>query len=305
MIKVRVPATSANMGPGFDSLGVALNLYNIFGFRETEQGVSFNGFPEEFCNEDNIIYQAMLKCFDKAGYKPNGIEISTLKQDIPVSRGLGSSSSCIVGGLVGANEILGQKFSRDEILQMAVEIEGHPDNVAPAVFGNMIIAVTEDEKVYHQKINVSERISFVSIIPNFRLSTSEAREVLPKEITLKDGIYNVGRASLLVAAISNENLELLRYACKDSFHEKYRSSLINGFNEVKEEVYRVGGIASYLSGAGPTIMAISTKEDMEFSSKVKDFLNQRSLEWDVHELSVDKMGAIVLEGDEGCKEIIL
>jgi homoserine kinase len=305
MIRVRVPATSANMGPGFDSLGIALNLYNIFGFRETEEGLSFKGFPKEFSNKDNIVYQAMMKCFSKAGYKPRGIEISTLKQDIPVSRGLGSSSSCIVGGLVGANEILEKRFSRDEILEMAVEIEGHPDNVAPAVFGSMIVAVTEDKKVYHQKIKVNDEMRFVAIIPNFRLSTSEAREVLPKKISLKDGIYNVGRASLLVAAMSNGDLELLKYACKDSFHEKYRSSLINGFNEVKEEVYRVGGIASYLSGAGPTIMAISSKNDIEFRGRVEGFLNLKCLEWDVHELSVDKVGAIVLEGDEGCKEIIL
>lgn len=297
MIKVKVPATSANMGPGFDSLGVALNLYNVFGFREIESGLSFKGVPEEFCNEENIIYKAMMKCFNKAGYKPRGIEISTLKQDVPISRGLGSSSSCIVGGLVGANVILGEKFSKDEILQMAVEIEGHPDNVAPAVFGNMIIAITEGEKVYHQKINVSNKIRFVSIVPNFRLSTSKAREVLPKEISLKDGIYNVGRASLLVAAILNENFELLKYACKDAFHENYRSSLINGFYEVKEEIYRANGIASYLSGAGPTIMALSLNDNIEFSNKIKKFLKLKGLEWDVYELSVDKMGAIVLEGD--------
>ncbi|MDS0525068.1 homoserine kinase [Clostridium sp. SHJSY1] len=297
MIKVRVPATSANMGPGFDSLGVALNLYNIFGFREIEDGLSFKGVPEEFCNKENIIYQAMMKCFNKGGYKPKGIEISALKQAVPVSRGLGSSSSCIVGGLVGANELLGRKFSKDEILQMAVEIEGHPDNVAPAVFGDMIVAIMEDEKVYHQKINVCDKIRFVSIIPNFRLSTSEARSVLPKEISLKDGIYNVGRASLLVAAISNENLELLKYACKDSFHEKYRSNLIRGFDEVKKEVFRLEGIASYLSGAGPTIMAISLKENIGFSDKIKEFLKIKGLEWDVYELSVDKVGAIVLEGD--------
>lgn len=121
MITVRVPATSANMGPGFDTLGIALNLYNDFGFREIEDGLKFNGMPEEFCNEDNIIYKAMKYCFDKAGYKIKGLEISEIKQDVPVSRGLGSSSTCIVGGLVGANEILGKKFSEEELLEMAVE----------------------------------------------------------------------------------------------------------------------------------------------------------------------------------------
>ncbi|MBD7913022.1 homoserine kinase [Clostridium cibarium] len=305
MIKIRVPATSANMGPGFDSLGVALNLYNIFGFREIDNGLSFNGVPEEFCNEDNIVYKAMMKCFSKAGYKPKGIEISTLKQDIPVSRGLGSSSSCIVGGLVGANEILGKKFSQDEILEMAVEIEGHPDNVAPALLGNMVVAVTEEKKIYYQKINVNEKIKFIPIIPNFKLSTNEARKVLPSEISLNDGVYNVGRASLLVAAISNGNLELLKHACKDAFHEKYRSSLISGFYEVKEEIYKAQGLASYLSGAGPTIMALSLNQDREFKVKIQEFLKLKSLDWNVFELSVDKLGAIVLEGDEECKEIFL
>ena len=133
MIRVRVPATSANMGPGFDSIGIAVELYNEFGFEEIESGLKFNGVPEEFCNENNVVYEAMMLCFNKGKYNPKGLEISTIKQDIPISRGLGSSSSCIVAGLIGANAIMGNKFSKDEILQMAVEIEGHPDNIAPDV----------------------------------------------------------------------------------------------------------------------------------------------------------------------------
>lgn len=220
MITVRVPATSANMGPGFDTLGIALNLYNDFGFREIEDGLKFNGMPEEFCNEDNIIYKAMKYCFDKAGYKIKGLEISEIKQNVPVSRGLGSSSTCIVGGLVGANEILGKKFSEEELLEMAVEIEGHPDNVAPALLGGMVVAIVDENKTYYDKIDVKNGIKFISIIPNFRLSTEEARKVLPKEISLKDGVYNVSRAALMVACFSSGKYELLRYACKDAFHQK-------------------------------------------------------------------------------------
>lgn len=297
MIKVRVPATSANMGPGFDSLGIAVNLYNVFGFNEIDEGLVFNGFPEEFCNEDNIVYQAMIKCFDRAGYIPRGIEISIISQDVPVSRGLGSSSTCIVGGLVGANALMGNRLSEDDILEMAVQIEGHPDNVAPALLGGLVVAIMDDHKVYYEKVKVHDDIKFLPIVPNFRLSTSEAREVLPKQISLKDGVYNVGRAALLVAAMSAGNNSLLKYACKDCFHENYRSKLIKGFNEVREEVYRVGAIASYLSGAGPTIMTMFTADAEDALENIKQFLIKNNLSWDIHELSIDTVGAVIIEGE--------
>ncbi|AVK50348.1 MULTISPECIES: homoserine kinase [Clostridium] len=296
MITVRVPATSANMGPGFDTLGIALNLYNDFGFREIEDGLKFNGMPEEFCNEENIIYKAMKYCFDKAGYKIKGLEISEIKQDVPVSRGLGSSSTCIVGGLVGANEILGKKFSEEELLEMAVEIEGHPDNVAPALLGGMVVAIVDENKTYYDKIDVKSGIRFVSIIPNFRLSTEEARKVLPKEISLKDGVYNVSRAALMVACFSSGKYELLRYACKDAFHQNYRSKLIPGFEEVYNKSYELGALACYLSGAGPTIMAIIDEKDERFSNKLKEFLQIKGLEWNILELSLDNAGATIIEG---------
>lgn len=295
MIKVRVPATSANMGPGFDSIGIALQLYNVFGFSETEEGLTFKGVPEEFCNKNNIVYEAMMKCFDRGGYSPKGLEISTLIQDVPVSRGLGSSSTCIVGGLVGANEIMGKKFSQDEILEMAVEMEGHPDNVAPALLGGLVVAIIEEGRVYYEKINVHESIKFVPIIPDFRLSTKDAREVLPDKISLKDGVYNVGRAALLVAAMTSGKTELLKFACKDSFHENYRSKLIKGFEEVKSEAYRVGAMASYLSGAGPTIMTMISENQVDFSNKISKFLQGKGLDWALYELSIDIVGATVVE----------
>jgi homoserine kinase len=296
MIRVRVPATSANMGPGFDSLGIALNLYNEFEFRELEDGLKFNGMPKEFCNEKNIIYQAMKHCFDKAGYKIKGLEISENKQDVPVSRGLGSSSTCIVGGLVGANEILGKKFSDDELLEMAVEIEGHPDNVAPALLGGMVVAIVDENKTFYDKVNVKKGIKFVSIVPNFRLSTEKARKVLPKEISLKDGVYNVSRAALMVSSLSSGKFELIKYACKDAFHQNYRSKLIPGFEEVYNKSYELGAWGCYLSGAGPTIMAIIDEKDERFSNKLEEFLKEKGLEWDILELSLDNAGATIIEG---------
>lgn len=297
MIKVRVPATSANMGPGFDCMGIAVNLYNTFGFKEIEEGLKFSGMPEEFCNEDNVIYTAMKKCFEKANYKYKGLEINILNQDIPISRGLGSSSSCIVGGLIGANEIMGGKFSRDEIFEMAVEIEGHPDNVAPAVLGGMVVAIKDGDNFYYDKVKIKDDLKFVPIIPNFRLSTKEAREVLPTNLSMQDGVYNVGRAALMVSALNNGNYELLKYACKDAFHENYRSKLIRGFDDVKNEAYKNGALASFLSGAGPTIMAIISSEEKNFKHNIEKYLNEKSFCWDVHELSIDNEGAIIIEGE--------
>ena len=297
MITVRVPATSANMGPGFDSLGIALKLYNDFGFRELEEdGLKFKGMPEEFCNENNIIYQAMKHCFDKAGYKIKGLEISELTQDVPVSRGLGSSSTCIVGGLVGANEILGKKFSDKELLEMAVEIEGHPDNVAPALLGGMVVAIVDENKTFYDKVDVKKGIKFVSIIPDFRLSTKKARGVVPQQISLKDGVYNVSRAALMVACFSSGKYDLIKYACKDAFHQNYRAKLIPGFEEVYNKSYELGALGCYLSGAGPTIMAIINEEDERFSNKLREYLKIKGLEWDILELSIDDAGATIIEG---------
>ena len=252
--------------------------------------------PEEFCNDNNIIYQAMKYCFDKAGYKIKGLEISELKQGVPVSRGLGSSSTCIVGGLVGANEILRKKFSEEELLEMAVEIEGHPDNVAPALLGGMVVAIVDENKTFYDKVDVKKGIKFVSIIPNFRLSTKKARGVVPQQISLKDGVYNVSRAALMVACFSSGKYDLIKYACKDAFHQNYRAKLIPGFEEVYNKSYELGALGCYLSGAGPTIMAIINEEDERFSNKLREFLKIKGLEWDILELSIDDAGATIIEG---------
>lgn len=296
-IRVKVPATSANMGPGFDSLGIALNLYNEFEFEEIESGLEFSGMPKEFCNENNIIYTSMKFCFDKAGYKTKGLKISEIKQDVPVSRGLGSSSTCIVGGLVGANAILNNRFSKNELLDMATEIEGHPDNVAPALLGGMVVAAVEEKKTFFDKIKVHNGLKFITIVPNFRLSTEKARGVLPASLSMKDGVYNVSRAALMVSCLSSGKFEVIRTACKDAFHQNYRSKLIPGFEEVYNKSYELGALGCYLSGAGPTIMALIDVRDMRFSSKLKQFLKDINLEWDIFELSLDNDGATIIQGD--------
>lgn len=294
MIRVRVPATSANMGPGFDSLGIAFNLYNEYGFSEIDSGVVFKGIPEEFCNTENIIYEAMIKCFKKGQYKFTGIKIEVIKQDVPISRGLGSSSSCIVAGLVGANCIMGNKFTQDELLNIAVEMEGHPDNVAPAMFGDMIVAVMEEKVTVYNKIHIKPGIKFIGLIPDFRLSTKEARDVLPKQISIKQGIYNISRAALMVSCFSTGNYETLKYACGDALHQNYRSKLIKYYDDVYNECYKLGAIGCFLSGAGPTIMAIIKDEDSDFLIGIKNFLKEKNINWNVVELEIDNHGAVIL-----------
>lgn len=295
MIRVRVPATSANMGPGFDAMGVALNLYNEYAFEEIENGLEFFGIEEEFCNEENVIYKAMIECFKKRNYKIKGLRISILKNEIPISRGLGSSSSCIIGGIIGANEIMGQKLSKEELLELAVSIEGHPDNVAPALLGGIVVAIGAKGKVIYDKVRVKDDLEFIPIIPDFKLSTEKARSVLPSKICFKDGVYNVGRVALMVTALNNGNYNLLKFACDDRLHEIYRGNLIKGFDIIKKESYNNGALASFLSGAGPTIMTIINKKN-SFSNKMRDILNREGLNYSILTLYIDNKGAVVIEG---------
>ncbi|SHI60456.1 homoserine kinase [Clostridium cavendishii DSM 21758] len=287
MIKVKVPATSANIGAGFDCLGVALKLYNIFGFEELSEGLKFEGFAEEYCNEENVVYQAMISCFDKCNYKVKGIKITLIEQNIPMTRGLGSSSSCIVAGLIGANRLAGNTLTRDEILDLAVEIEGHPDNVAPAILGGMVVAIKDDEKTYYNKFNIEDRLKFVALIPDFMLATSDSRNVLPKVVEFKDAIFNLSRAAFTVSCFATGRYEALNKACMDKLHEPYRSRLIPNYFTIINKVYNNGGLCAFLSGAGPTIMSLYLEKDINNLSEVNTFIDNLDEKWDLIKLEAE------------------
>jgi homoserine kinase len=290
MIKVTVPATSANIGPGFDCLGLALNLYNNFYIEETESGLMINGCEEACRNKNNLLYTSMETCFQRIGYKHKGLRIE-FETSIPPSRGLGSSASCILGGILAANEIGNGNLSKNEILELATEIEGHPDNIAPALLGGMTVSIKEEKKIYYEKISLPEGLKFCAIIPDFTLSTKAARAVLPDKIPHNDGAYNVGRVSLLIAALANKNLEQFKFACKDKLHENYRGSLIENYDEIIKESSRLNSLCVFLSGAGPTIMAVLKEEEIEFSKHMKDYLTKLNSKWVVKELKMDCKGA--------------
>lgn len=288
MIKVKVPATSANIGPGFDSLGIALDIYNTYNVEEIDSGLIIEGCEEIYANEHNLTYIAMLKCFEKIGYKPKGIKI-VIESDVPVSRGLGSSATCIVGGLVAANELSGGKLTQSELLDLGTEMEGHPDNVAPALFGGMVVSVYE-EKVYYSKIDIKKGLKFLALIPDFKLSTKKSRSILPKVIPHSDAVFNVGRVALMVSALHNGEFELLKIAGEDKLHQHYRGTLIDGYEEILESGKNLGAKGVFLSGAGPTILVAISENDENIKNELRILLDGFKDKWEIKELKIDRDG---------------
>lgn len=280
MIKVKVPATSANLGPGFDVLGLAIDRYNIFTFVESAES-----------KEENLIYKSYRRVFEYLGKPLIPVKIQ-VNDNIPIARGLGSSAACIVGGIMGANEILGKPLDKEDILKLATEIEGHPDNVAPAIYGGLVVSVMEGDKIHIAKLPIKNKLNFIALVPNFELSTSKAREVLPKRIDFKDGIYNISRVSILLTALATGDSGLIKLGLQDKFHQPYRGKLIEGFDEIISAVNQKGALGCYLSGAGPTIMCIGPGEDNRLIKDIQEYVKDEYPAWEVFVHKVDNIGAL-------------
>ena len=262
-IKVSVPATSANIGSGFDALGLAVTLYNTVTFEESEvldiSSADGTRIPR---GESNLVYRSAKGLFEKVGKQIPPLKI-TQTNPIPMARGLGSSSACIIAGLLGANRMLGDVLNTQELLTLATSIEGHPDNVAPALLGGLTSSVFEDGKVYSVKRNVDETLCFAAIVPDYKLLTEAARAALPKEVSHKDAVYNLSRAALVPAAFCEGRHDLLAIATEDKLHQPYRMPLMPGSKEVFDMARLCGAKAVYVSGAGSTVMAVAEKADAE------------------------------------------
>lgn len=271
MISLKVPATTANLGPGFDTLGMALDMYNYITMDETDGGliidVMGNGAKKTPRDSSNLVYKAATMIFQKVKYKPKGLKI-TMQNNIPMARGLGSSASVIVGGMVAANHISGYKLNYDQILHMATCMESHPDNVAPALLGGIVTSAQFDEETVYRKIMPPTNLTTVVAIPDYELSTEKARNVLPSEVPLHDAVYNISRVSLLVWAFINSDLELMGKAMEDKLHQPYRIHLIPGMSEVAQAAKDMGAYSFALSGAGPALIAFCTSNNAEDVGKV-------------------------------------
>ena len=260
-VRVRVPGTSANCGPGFDCLGLACTVYNDLELRLTrEPGLSITmtgeGATNIPCDNRNIVWRSAQYLLEKAGKdKEYRGAVIHMENRVPLSRGLGSSATAIVAGLTAANALIGNPFNRREILQFATDIEGHPDNVAPAIFGGFTVNAVTNGRVDCFSFLPRFRMKFVVAVPNFPLSTRMARKVLPTEVPMKDAIFNIGRASMLVAALTRGNERYLRLGLDDALHQPYRAELIPGMYEVFKAARRAGAVGATLSGAGPCLIA--------------------------------------------------
>ncbi len=296
MVKVRVPATSANIGPGFDSMGLALGLYNYVTAEETDGGLVIDILDETSAflakDERNLVYRSMKAVFDRVGYQPKGLHL-TMENNIMVTRGLGSSSAGIVSGLVAANEICGKPLSTETILYMASDIEGHSDNVTPALLGGFTVNVKNNNKIQYVRSEIGDELKFAAFVPDFYIQTKKARAVLPRSVSMRDAVYNTGHSALLAASIISGKYENIRGAVGDKLHQRYRKGLIPKMDDLFRYCYSNDALGVYLSGAGPTIVAIVHKDNQTFEEEMKKILSQKMRNWKLYMLEADNCGAVI------------
>ncbi len=290
MVKVTVPASTANIGPGFDTLGLALNLYNEYIFEEIDKGLIIEGCPDIFDNKNNLVYKSFMITAKKLGEKVKGLKIS-MNTHIPVSRGLGSSSACIVGGVYGANYLYNGGLSKDELFEIAVMIEGHPDNIAPCVYGGLTASIVEKNKPYTMHYNINDKLKFCALIPDFETSTKEARKLLPATINFCDAVFNISRVSFLLKALEIGDINMIGISLKDKLHQMYRATLIHECDDVSEICIVNGSSAIFISGSGPTLMNITDNDKLP--ELIKDSISKLKYEWEVKLLKIDRNGAKV------------
>ncbi len=260
-INITVPATTANLGAGFDCIGAALTLYNQFKFTSIDSGfsISVSGLeaPKVSTDDSNLAYQSFVKFYQHRGEKTPPVHIE-IKLEVPLSRGLGSSATAIVGGLMGANHLAGLPLNLEEIMEMAIAIEGHPDNVVPALLGGCRLAASGDNWAICD-VPWHESIIPVVAIPDFELSTAEARRVLPNQVSRADAIFNTAHLGLLIRALQTGRADWLKVALQDRLHQPYRQGLIHGFEVVQIAALEAGALGLVISGAGPTLLALVDK----------------------------------------------
>lgn len=300
MIKVKVPASTANLGAGFDCFGMALNLYNEFEIDETDDSVIFleTGKPSSIPLKDNLIYNSMLKAFNKYNYNVKGLYINVSKADVPLSRGLGSSATCIAAGLAAANHFMNNVMTEQDFLNLATEIEGHPDNVVAAIKGGFNISLCENNNVTYSKIEPPEDLSFAALIPDFKMNTSDCRKVLPESYSRKDCVFNVSHAALLVCSLYKKDYFKLRKCFEDKIHQPYRGALIENIDDIFQKAQELGSYGEFISGSGSTLMAVINENNLDFDKKISLFLSSLKADWKVKILKPDCKGVQITVVDK-------
>jgi len=310
-VTVKIPATTANMGPGFDCIGMALSLYNYVSVQEgTANGAALDvrvkppdntrntldwyqepvsGVP---LDESNLVYKTLCYFYQCMGLPVPPLTI-TQEDYIPMARGLGTSAACVAAGLLAANRLTGDQQSASQIVTMAARLDGHPDNTTPALLGGLAVGVMTDNGPVYSRVGGAweSKLKFALFIPAFTLLTKRARAVLPPRYARRDLVFNASRTALLVAALVNGDYEKLSVAMDDRAHQPYRQDLVPGMAEIMREARPCGAYNIFLSGAGPAMIAVT--EDLLFIPRIKPFIEQLSHRWEVGWVTPDLTGAVV------------
>lgn len=295
-VTVTVPATTANLGPGFDCIGAALTLYNEFKFNRLDEGgviISATGAEAEKVktDESNLVYQAFVTFYQHLQQTPPLVKIE-IKMDVPLARGLGSSATAIVGGLVGANLLAGEPYLRSQVMKLAITMEGHPDNVVPALLGGCRLAAKSDNAWEICEIPWHNHVVPVVAIPDFELSTKEARQVLPTQVSRADAIFNTAHLGLLLRGLETANSNWLKAALQDKLHQPYRKALIPGYDAVNSAAVEEGAYGMVISGAGPTLLALTDElHSQAVAAAMAAAWKQQGITAIVRSLSLDTQGA--------------
>lgn len=304
-VRVRVPATTANLGPGFDCLGMALRLHNeveiaLEGEKELTVEVGGRAATDHIpLDGRNLVWRAAARVFELAGRAPERV---TLRLDIsaPLARGLGSSASAIVGGMTAANEVLGRPLSADDLLREMVAMEGHPDNVVPCARGGLTASLSfGDGRVLYLKHAPHPSVRCVVFIPDYELSTAKARQAIPKSLPMKDAVFNLGRVPFVLAKLVAGDFQDLGSVMDDRLHQPYRKPLIRSYDLLASQAEQAGAAAVCISGAGPTILAVCSGEKAgHVAEAMREVTQAADLPGEVAVLETDLDGAVVLAADE-------
>ena len=293
-VTVRVPATTANLGPGFDAFGCALSLYTDVTFEETPAGLEITGCDEAYTGPDNLAYTAYCAVLESLSEEVRGVKIH-IDAHIPIGRGLGSSAALLVAGAIGANVLRGNKLSTQGLLNITNAMEGHPDNLAPAFFGGLTASMVDNGLPMTVNFPLHPDWEFLALIPDFEVSTNFARSVLPVQIPRADAIYNISHGAMVLKALELGDEKLLRTAMQDKLHHPYRKSLITDYEAI-EALVRTTGAAFCISGAGPTLLCITLDENLD-EKLAKKLLSITKANWQMLPLHIDFEGAKVLSAE--------
>ena len=309
-VSVKVPATSANIGPGFDCMGMALPIYNIVTIDETVlpgTGVEINILSEQEDvdnliidhiprDENSVVYKAVELLYNSIGQTPSELKIN-IQTSIPVTRGLGSSAAVIVGALIAANRLLGNPADESALLSIATEIEGHPDNITPAIVGGLVMSSQEsDGSIVYRKLDWPDEGQVTVCIPDVELTTEISRSVIPENVPLSDAVFNVKRMAMFMNAIQTKDAELMKLALKDKLHQPYREKLVPGLKELSETFKHDEDVLGVvLSGAGSSMLIISKNNVTDrVTSKTLEIMENLNVKATVKTMKIVQEGATII-----------